>query len=245
MKKIFSIAPHMVEFCTLPSTCAYLDDRDARMEYRYIKGCSFSLNDKLVRSGWRRFGEYFSRPQCENCQECLSLRVDAINYTFSKSAKRTIKKNSTTSIVMRTPSATNEHVALYNKYHEFMREKKGWKHFELSLQNYYELYVNGYEDFGYEVLYFHEGRLVGVDLIDLVEDGISSIYFFYDPDVASLSLGRYSIYQQIYFAQKKGLRWIYLGYYVKDCPSLNYKDIYKPYEILRGSPALTCKPIWE
>lgn len=245
MNSVFSIAPHIVEFCTLPSACAYLDDRDARMEYRYIKGCSFDLNDKLVKRGWRRFGEYFSRPQCSGCEECLSLRVDADNFQFSRNAKRTIKKNHTTSIVIRTPSATNEHVALYNKYHEFMKEKKGWKHYDLSLQNYYELYVNGYENFGLEVLYFHSGKLVGVDLIDIVDDGISSIYFFYDPDVSSLSLGRYSIYQQILFARKKGLRWIYLGYYVKDCNSLNYKELYQPYEILKGSPTLTCKPIWE
>lgn len=147
MNKVFGIAPHVVEFCTLPSTCAYLDVRKARMEYRYIKGCSFNLNDKLVRNGWRRFGEYFSRPQCKNCDECKSLRIDAQNFTFSRSAKRSAKKNKNTSTVTRIPSVTKEHVKLYNKYHKFMQTKKGWKHFELSLQSYYELYVNGHEYF--------------------------------------------------------------------------------------------------
>lgn len=98
--------------------------------------------------------------------------------------------------------------------------------------------------FGKEVLYFVENKLVGVDLIDIMGDGISSIYFFYDPDFSHLSLGRFSLYQQILIAQNYKLPWIYLGYYVKDCPSLNYKANYKPFEIMQNEPSLDDTPIW-
>ncbi len=220
MSKNPQISPHIIEFSTMPSQCAYLCDKTSRMEYKYIHNCSYNLNDYLVKRGWRRFGEYFSHPVCDGCEKCLSLRVDAKNYKFSKSARRTIRKNhDKVSILVSKPSASKEHVDLYNKYHAFMEKKKGWKHYPLTLQSYYELYVNGYGDFGMEFLYFCDGKLVGVDLVDEVRDGLSSIYFFYDPEYAHLSLGRYSIYQQMHYALLKNKRWIYLGYYVKECES--------------------------
>ncbi|PID47848.1 MAG: arginyltransferase [Proteobacteria bacterium] len=239
------IASHIVEFSTLPSKCAYLHDRKARMEYKYIKDCSYNLNDGLVKRGWRRFGEYFSRPQCDNCKECISVRIDAREFKFSKSVRRVLKKNANqTSIILRKPSITKEHVKLYNKYHFHMQKKRGWKHYPLNLQSYYELYVNGYGSFGLEFLYFCDGKLVGVDLVDEISDGLSSIYFFYDPDYAHLSLGRYSIYQQILYALNSNKRWIYLGYYVKNCQSLEYKRSYKPLEILKNNPKENQTPIW-
>ncbi len=237
---------YLVEFCSLPCECYYLKDKNARMDYKYIKNCSYELNDELVRKGWRRFGEYFSRPICEGCQECLSVRIDAPFFKFSKSVRRVLRKNeNTTSILVRKPTASKEHVELYNKYHKHMRDKRGWKFTPMNLAMYYELYVSGYGGFGLEFLYFSEGKLIGVDLVDVVDDGLSSIYFYYDPDYAYLNLGKYSIYQQILYALHHHKRWIYLGYYVKDCQSLNYKDSYKPLEVLVNNPSGTQNAIWE
>ena len=126
-----------------------------------------------------------------------------------------------------------------------MERKKGWKHYEIKPKSYYELYLSGAQIFGKEILYFIDDRLVAVDLVDFLDNGLSSIYFFYDPDFANLSLGRYSIYMQIQLAKNFNLRWIYLGYYVKSCPSLSYKDRYKPYEILQNNPNDTQEAIWE
>jgi arginine-tRNA-protein transferase len=236
----------LVEFSTLESKCAYLPDKRMRMEYKYIENCPTFLNQQLIQRGWRRFGEYYSRPNCKDCSECLSLRIDATNFKFSKSARRTFRKNSNTKILIRKPTLTQEHLNLYEKYHRFMENKKGWKHYSLSPNSYHELYVSGAMEFGKEVLYFVDDKLVGVDLIDIIQnDGISSIYFFYDPDFAHLSLGRFSLYQQILIAKNYKLDWIYLGYYVKDCSSLNYKANYQPYEILKNNPTLEQIPVWE
>ena len=235
----------IVEFSTLESKCAYLPQKRARMQYKYISNCSSVLNSQLVKRGWRRFGEYFSRPQCMNCQECLNLRIDAQNFEFSRNDRRTLKKNTNTKVIIRQPSITAEHLNLYNKYHKIMEEKKGWKHYNLSMQSYYELYIAGHGEFGKEILYFIDNKLVGVDLVDVVEDGLSSIYCFYDPDYDKFSLGRYSLYQQILLTLHHNMRWVYLGYYVKDCPSLSYKANYKPYEILQGFPELEEIAYWE
>ncbi len=234
----------LVEFSTLEAKCAYLDNKQMRMEYKFIENCPQELNKNLIQRGWRRFGEYYSKPKCIDCKECLSLRIDATNYRFTKSARRTIRKNFNTKILIQKPTITRDHLNLYEKYHSSMEAKKGWKHYSLSPNSYHELYVCGSMEFGKEVLYFVDNKLIGIDLIDIIDDGISSIYFFYDPDYAHLSLGRFSLYQQILIAQNYKLPWIYLGYYVKGCPSLSYKANYKPFEIMQGEPTLKDSPLW-
>ena len=125
-----------------------------------------------------------------------------------------------------------------------MRDKKDWDYNKTTPDHYYNSFVNGHEDFGYEVLYFDEDKLIGVDLIDILEDGISSIYFYYNPDYNHLSLGKLSLLLQIKYAAQTNKKWIYLGYYVQGCSSLSYKSDYKPYITLQGRPSLECEYIW-
>ncbi|MDR0761896.1 MAG: arginyltransferase [Campylobacteraceae bacterium] len=236
--------PQIIEFSTLPHECSYLKDKTCTMHYKYILNCPSLLNSALVKRGWRRFGLYFSRPNCKECKECINLRINAKNFEFSRSAKRILRKNRNTQMIICEPSLTRKHMELYEKYHKFMSAKKGWKYYELTPKRYFELHVAGCGNFGKEVLYFYEGRMVAVDLIDFTDEGISSIYFFYDPDFSNLSLGRYSIYRQILLAKEYGLNWIYLGYYVKECQSLMYKANYKPHQLLQGNPEMEEMPVW-
>ena len=244
MIKSSSLGQNIIEFSTLENTCSYLHDRPMKMHYKYIKDCTLDLNSRLITRGWRRFGNYFSRPQCSNCRECLSLRIDVKNFRLSKSQRRVFKKNRQIQHLIQKPSLTVEHLNLYKKYHKYMQEKKGWEYYQLSPSSCEELYTHGSSFYGKEVLYFDNGKLIGVDLIDFLEDGISSIYFFYDPDYSHLSLGRYSLFKQIDFARELELDWIYLGYAVKKCDSLNYKFDYQPYQILQNNPEITQEAIW-
>lgn len=241
---VSSSRSRMIEFSTLETKCSYLDGCKTRMAYKYIEKASLELNQALVERGWRRFGNYYSRPQCHGCNACLSLRIDVKNYHFSRSAKRAFKKAEGIRYVIQSPSVSNEHLELYDKYHRFMETKRGWQYYFLKPQTYHELYVSGANSYGKEILYFYEERLIGVDLVDFLEDGISSIYFFYDPDFAHLSLGRLSIYEQIMLAKEYQREWIYLGYYVENCQSLKYKASYTPYQILQGNPELNEDAIW-
>ena len=233
-----------VEFSTLDTPCSYLSHHSTRMAYKYIENATMELNQALVERGWRRFGNYYSRPQCHGCQACLNLRIDVQNYQFSRSAKRAFRKAEGLRYVIQAPTLSNEHLELYERYHRHMEAKRGWHYYYLKPQSYHELYVSGAHNFGKEVLYFKDEQLIGVDLIDFLDNGISSIYFYYDPNFSEYSLGRLSIYEQILLAKEYGLEWIYLGYYVKDCQSLSYKAHNKPYQILQGNPTLDEDAIW-
>ena len=224
--------------------CSYLDDKQQTTHYKVIQNCSTTLCQELIERGYRRFGNMYFRPICNTCDECKSLKVDVKNFIFSSSQKRVIKKGSNINSYIRRPSLTQAHLDLFEKYHLYMKDKKNWEYTQTTAQAYYSSFVDGHNDFGYEVLYYIDDKLIGVDLIDILEDGISSIYFYYDPDYMKYSLGKLSLYNQIILAQKSNKKWIYLGYYVQDCPSLSYKSHYKPYLTLDGRPALNEEFYW-
>jgi arginine-tRNA-protein transferase len=126
-----------------------------------------------------------------------------------------------------------------------MQQKRGWDYYSVDAESYHDLYVKGYESYGNEVQYYYEGNLVGVDLIDYLDDGISANYFYYDPDFAHLSLGTYSLLKEVEMARARGLKWIYLGYYVAECKSLHYKIFFKPHQILENHPDEAERPVWK
>jgi len=229
---------------SLEDKCSYLDDHKQTTHYKVIENCSAQSCQELIERGYRRFGKMYFRPICAECNECQSIKIDVENFIFSKSARRVLKKASHIKTYIQTPTLTQEHIKLFEKYHLHMSDKKDWNYSEITPEHYYNSFVNGHEEFGYEVLYFDEGELIAVDLIDVLNDGVSSIYFYYDPDYSHLSLGKYSLYNQIKFAKESKKKWIYLGYYVKECPSLSYKAEYKPYLTLDGRPAEHEEFIW-
>ena len=230
--------------CALDEKCAYLSERKQTTHYKIIDQCTLEQCSALIKRGWRRFGSMFFRPICTECSACESIKIDAFNFNFSKSARRVIRKNSHITTVLQHPTLTHAHIDLFNKFHAHMEQKKGWDNQAVTARNYYVSFVHGHSDFGYEMLYFDNERLIAVDLIDILDDGVSSIYFYYDPDYAHLSLGRYSLYRQIMLACERGLRWIYLGYYVEACPSLAYKGEYKPFLMLHGRPNEEQEALW-
>lgn len=230
---------------TLDDKCSYLDNKEQKTHYKIIHACSSAYVHELVERGYRRFGKMFFKPICLDCNECQSIKIDVENYVFSKSEKRVLKKAKEVEAYIQTPVLTKEHLDLFELYHLHMKDKKDWKYEKTTPDHYYNSFVAGHEDFGYEILYYHEKKLIGVDLIDILEDGISSIYFYYDPDYAHLSLGKYSLLKQIAHAKEINKKWIYLGYYVEGCSSLNYKADYKPYKTLQGRPSLDTEYIWD
>ncbi|QSZ40882.1 arginyltransferase [Sulfurimonas aquatica] len=221
---------------SLEDKCSYLDNKQQTTHYKVINDCSLESCQDLVERGYRRFGKMYFRPICATCNECQSIKIDVLNYNFSKSARRILKKASHINTYIQRPTVSQEHLKVFDRYHLHMSEKKDWEYNKTTPEHYYHSFVLGHEDFGYEVLYYDDNRLIGVDLIDILEDGISSIYFYYDPEYAYLSLGKYSLYNQIKLAKQENKKWIYLGYYVEGCPSLSYKAEYKPYKTLQGRP---------
>ena len=237
--------PESTDFCMLDYDCAYLPGRKTRMYYRYIREAEPEFVTAVIRRGWRRFGNYFFHPICQGCDACKSLRIDVEAFRPTRSQKKAIKRNRETRILVQPPSLTPGHIELYNRYHAWKAEKDGWRHRDISEREYYENFVEGAHEFGYEILYIRDNRLVGVDLIDVVEDGISAIYFYHDPNYARLSLGTYSLLYQISLARQLGKRWIYLGYWVDGCQAFAYKTKFQPEELLDGFPGVEEEPEWK
>lgn len=216
--------------------CSYIDNLSQTTHYKIIENCSLETCSSMIERGWRRFGIMFFRPVCEHCEACESLKIDVQNYTFSKSERRILKKNQDLKIVIGHPTLTKDHLEVHEKYHTFMQAKKDWDATPSTAKHYYASFIQGHETYGYEILYLLNDTLIAIDIVDILPNGISSTYFFYDPKYEKRSLGKYSLLQQILLAKQKDLDWIYLGYYVKECNSLNYKAQYKPLYKLQGRP---------
>ncbi len=237
--------PPSTDFCTLDYECSYLEGNKVRMYYKYVTRSNALFNSAVIERGWRRFGNYYFYPICKDCNECKSLRIDVNNFKPSKSQKKAIKRNKNTKYIVQSPSLTKAHIERYNKYHKWKEGKDNWKYRPINKAEYYENFVEGAYNFGKEVLYYIDDKLVAVDLIDITYDGISAIYFFYDPDYAWYSLGVYSLIKQIEFAKILKKDWIYLGYWVDGCKSFAYKTNFTPLQILDGFPEITKEANWK
>ena len=224
--------------------CSYLQDTQQTTHYKIVDNCSEKNCETMIERGWRRFGAMFFRPICQECNKCESFKIDVKNFEFSKSQRRVLRKSSHIKMYIQEPKVSTEHLKLFEKYHLHMKDKRAWAHETTDAKHYYASFVHGHGDFGYEILYYHEDKLIGVDLVDILPNGISSIYFYYDPDFEKLSLGTYSMLQQVQLAQKNNLEWIYMGYYVQGCQSLEYKSRYTPYKILEGRPLDNEESVW-
>jgi len=237
--------PPSTDFSMLDYDCAYIPGNKVRMNYKYVSRASKTFATAVIARGWRRFGKYFFHPICNGCNECKSVRIDVQSFKPSKSQRKAINRNKETKIIVQKPTMTDAHIYLYNKYHAYKHQKDDWTHRNISQREYYENFVDGAHDFGKEVLYVVDGHLVGVDLIDILDDGISSIYFYYDPDFPRHSLGTYSLIYQINLAKALKLPYVYLGYWVEGCKAFAYKPNFKPQDILDGFPHVLEDPDWK
>jgi len=234
-----------IEFVEQNRECSYFDNEISDNRYRYLQICSTSEYQNMLEHGWRRFGKMHFVPECSNCTKCISMRIDALNYKFSRSEKRVLAKNADTKIYIQPPSITLDHLKLYDKYHESMSKKKGWNYSPIEPIEYNRSYVQGKAEYAKEFLYMRDDKLIGVALTDILPHSISSIYCFYDHDYESLSLGKFSILAQIKIAKELNIPYIYLGYWIKEHHSMGYKESYQPFEILKNRATLDQPTIWE
>ncbi len=233
------------EFVPEEKECSYLESELAQFRYFRIEKCSNYLYAALLERGWRRFGKYFFTPICKECDKCISIRQDVENFKLSKSFKRTINKNRDTILIVDRPKISNTHLFLYDKYHRFMNKKKGWEYKGVTHELYYDMFSDGFEDFGYEFTFYREDKAIGIALVDILPSSISSVYFYYDPDYEHLSLGTYSILKQLELAKKLDIPYLYPGYWIDKHYSMGYKERFKPFEIMIGRAELNQRPIWE
>ncbi len=211
-------------FVSLPTVCHYLPGQTWRLEYELVGNITAAEYLERMRNGWRRFGHTLFRPRCPECSACRTLRVLVNQFRPNRSQQRARKLNEgAVRLEIGAPSATLEKLALYDRYHAFQVDAKGWpEHTPKDAADYIDSYVDN--PFPVEEwCYFVGDRLVGVGYVDVLPQALSAIYFFYDPDERQRSLGIWNVLRVLEAAAERGIPHVYLGYYVEGCRSLEYK----------------------
>lgn len=234
----------VTRFMTEPSTCSYLAQESACLEYRVPWQLTSESYGELLCRGWRRFGNYVFRPQCRACNKCRPLRVDAKQFRASKSQRRTLKRNQHIEVSVGSPDVSDERIELFNNYHRDMTDRRGWTEHQISVPNYAEGFLGSDFDFAYEFQYRDEGRLVGVSLVDATACGLSSMYFYHDPAWRPLGPGTYSVLMEIEAARRMDVPHLYLGYWIHENQSMEYKARFRPHELLHTFVGDECEPVW-
>ena len=223
----------LTTFQTEPDPCSYLPDRQWSLVYKIVLQMTPEDYQRHLDRGWRRFGHALFRPRCPQCQACLSLRIPVATFRPNRSQRRCWKTNVdqlTRHITTRLQPAPDK-LHLYQRYHEYQHHHKHWPNDGHIEQ---EEYITSFLHNPFpteEWSYYLQQQLLGVGYVDRLPLGLSAIYFFYDPDFRSRSLGTFHILSLIAEAQKAQLPYVYLGYYVAGCPSLEYKARFQPNEV--------------
>jgi arginine-tRNA-protein transferase len=220
-------------FTAPPSPCGYLPDQTWRLEYEQVASLTPAEYMERLEQGWRRFGEMLFRPRCQRCTACRSLRVVVDRFRPDRSQRRTRRANDdSVRLLIGAPEATRAKLDLFDRYHAFQTDFKGWPlHEPKDADEYARSFVeNPFAT--QEWCYYIAGRLVGVGYVDVLPAGLSAIYFFYDPEHRERSLGTYNVLRIIESAAARQLPHVYLGYFVEGCRSMAYKARFEPHQLL-------------
>lgn len=221
----------LVFYATPEHTCSYLDNRLATTLFVDPKATiDQTLYTRLTHLGFRRSGSHYYRPRCNGCNACLSVRVNVQDFQPSRSQSRCLKANRDLIQATLPVDYSNEHYHLYRRYIE-SRHQDG-DMYPPSLEQYENFLLNAPPDSRLLEYRHPDGELLGVSVTDALEDGLSAIYTFFHPGFAKRSLGVFAVLKQIEMSRQQGLKYLYLGYWIRNCQKMSYKTQYRPLEIL-------------
>ena len=196
-----------------------------------------SINDALTLAGFRRSQNIAYRPACENCESCISARIPALDYPFSRSERRVLDRNEDLVRHMVEAEATMEQFELLRRYLLARHAEGGmadmtWPDYlamveDTAVRTHLIEYRLPSPDGG-------PGQLAACALVDALADGLSLVYSFYEPGLARRSLGSFIILDHVVQAGLHGIPYVYLGYWVPGSPKMNYKARFRPVEVLKG-----------
>lgn len=221
MRHTLPIAPQF--YVTAPQPCPYLEGRMERKLFTALHGENATrLNDALSKQGFRRSQNVLYRPSCSDCAACLSARIRVSDFQPSRSQKRTSRRNAGLSRRATSPWATDEQYELFRRYLDSRHANGGMADMDVFE---FAAMIEETPIRSRVVEYSDEttGRLVAVSLTDVLDDGVSMVYSFYDPDRPQSGLGTYMILDHVEIAREAGLPYVYLGYWVPGSAKMGYK----------------------
>lgn len=224
-------------FVTAESPCPYLPDRTERKVFAELNGSDAQqMCEGLGRIGFRRSQNVVYRPSCTGCTACVSVRVVTGTFNPSRSQRRLLRNNSDLEVSACDPWATEEQYALLRSYlharhpNGGMASMDGYDFAEMIETSPIDTVVIEYREPSTDG---QQGRLVGASLTDRQSDGLSMVYSFYDTGPgARPGLGTYIILDHVMRAAQVGMPYVYLGYWVKGSPRMDYKRRFTPLEML-------------
>ena len=215
-------------YATSPYPCSYLPGRDARSQVATPTHLiDAEVYSTLVRRGFRRSGAFTYRPHCINCMACIPVRLPVAELQYSRAQRRAIRNHADLTIRQRPLAFFAEHYALYTRYQNARHAGGGMD--EDGHEQYAHFLLQSNVDT--RLIEFSDGDAVRmVSIIDVLEDGLSSVYTFYDPDVPGASFGTYNILWQARQCNALDLPYLYLGYWISESRKMAYKSRFSPIE---------------
>jgi len=209
--------------------CPYIDGNEAQYLYFFAEDLDEKEWEYFLAQGFRKFGQYFFKPQCPSCNKCQPIRVLAKEFKASKSQRRVLNKNKNTQ--MSTHSLLF-HQDIYDLYVSHSQAKFDTQKYPIPTK---EEFIQSHFTRTTPALmtqYKVDNHLVAVGFLDVSHMGLSSVYFIYHPDYSHLSLGTFGALKEIELAQEMDKSFYYLGFFIEENKSMNYKSQFSPYEIL-------------
>jgi leucyl-tRNA---protein transferase len=223
------------------SDCSYLPERVATLDHMLLLRVDAVTLEQMLERGWRRFGPDYFRPACSGCRACVPTRLPVARFLPNKSQKRASKHGFTVRVAQ--PVVDETRLALYRKWHADREGARGWYESAMTERAYAATFSFPHPA-GRELAFYDADKLIGVSIFDETPNALSAAYFYYDPAYQRHSLGTANVLELIAYAARTARAHLYLGFHVKDCPSLAYKGNFNPREILVGAPAPEEIPNW-